>query len=219
MGILRGFTYKACLFYILYTLFFMESALSFPFSSVANKTPSPATKLLGRFTKRDFPAKRGYVAFGDSYAAGMGTGTTSSDSCRIGSNNFANLLYKWFNDESVDFQPLMCSGDTTIGLNRQIDKWSNPNNDHMATVSIGGNDIGFGDLAFHCVLTPNTLRLGSQSRKRCLEAEAKARQLLDDQSGSGLQAKLTAAYKKILDKSGRSVGNNTWPHCALSESR
>jgi hypothetical protein len=28
-----------------------------------------------------------YVHFGDSYASGMGTGTTSGDSCRVGSNN------------------------------------------------------------------------------------------------------------------------------------
>jgi hypothetical protein len=29
----------------------------------------------------------GHVHFGDSYASGMGTGTTSTDSCRVGSNN------------------------------------------------------------------------------------------------------------------------------------
>ena len=35
----------------------------------------------------------GYVHFGDSYASGMGTGTTSSDSCRVGSNNCESLQF------------------------------------------------------------------------------------------------------------------------------
>jgi hypothetical protein len=34
----------------------------------------------------------GYVHFGDSYASGMGTGTTSGDSCRVGSSNCEFLL-------------------------------------------------------------------------------------------------------------------------------
>ena len=36
----------------------------------------------------------GYVHFGDSYASGMGTGTTSSDSCRVGSNNCKSLQFR-----------------------------------------------------------------------------------------------------------------------------
>ena len=36
----------------------------------------------------------GYVHFGDSYASGMGTGTTSSDSCRVGSNNCKPLQFR-----------------------------------------------------------------------------------------------------------------------------
>jgi hypothetical protein len=35
----------------------------------------------------------GYVHFGDSYASGMGTGTTTGDSCRVGSSNCKCLFF------------------------------------------------------------------------------------------------------------------------------
>ena len=54
-------------------------------SSAARRTPL-------RRAPSNWPIKTGYVAFGDSYAAGMGTGVTSDDPCRVGSNNFAKLL-------------------------------------------------------------------------------------------------------------------------------
>jgi hypothetical protein len=41
-------------------------------------------------TDPDGIAVTGYVHFGDSYASGMGTATTSGDSCRVGSNNCAS---------------------------------------------------------------------------------------------------------------------------------
>ncbi|KPM41745.1 hypothetical protein AK830_g4814 [Neonectria ditissima] len=133
----------------------------------------------------------------------MGTGTTTTDKCRIGSNNFGDLLNRWTNNPDVDFQRKVCSGDTTVGLNRQIDEWSNPSKADLATVSIGGNDVFFSDLVWYCVITPNNARLGSTNRRLCLETEAKARQLLDDQGDDGLKAKFKSAYKKILAKSGR----------------
>lgn len=183
---------------------FVTETLAFPFSEVSS--PSRSTVMPSRsLVQRDSPIKKGYVAFGDSYGAGMGTGTTSGDPCRVGSNNFADLIKRWINNDSIDYQRKVCSGDTTKGLNRQIDEWENPKNADLATVSIGGNDLGFNDLVWYCVITPNTANLGSANRKNCLNAEAKAIQLLDDTSSNGLLAKLTAAYKKMLDKSGRDV--------------
>ncbi|KAF5011004.1 hypothetical protein FDECE_2874 [Fusarium decemcellulare] len=150
-----------------------------------------------------WPIKTGFVAFGDSYGAGMGTGTTTSDKCRVGSNNFGDLLNRWTNNPDVEFQRKVCSGDTTDGLNRQIDEWSDPGKADLATVSVGGNDVYFSDLVWYCVITPNTMKWPSTNRKDCIDTEAKARRLMDDQGDEGLKAKLKAAYKKILDKSSR----------------
>ncbi|KAF2729342.1 SGNH hydrolase [Polyplosphaeria fusca] len=151
-----------------------------------------------------FDSIEGYVAFGDSYGAGMGTGTTTGDACRIGENNFGDLLRKWFDDDSKAYERKVCSGDTTKGLNRQIDEWADPSKATLGTVSISGNDVGFSDLVWYCIITPNTARLGSTNRKNCEDAEQRARDMMNDQGGDGLKAKLKAAYLKILDKSGRS---------------
>ena len=151
----------------------------------------------------NWPIKTGYVAFGDSYGAGMGTGTTSSNACRVGSNNFGALLNKWTNNKNVDYQEKVCSGDTTVGLNRQIKEWTNPSKADVATVSIGGNDLGFSNLAWYCVLTPT----GNQEKNSAnFEAtKAKATQLLTDTGPNGMNAKLRNTYQAILDKSGRQV--------------
>jgi hypothetical protein len=142
----------------------------------------------------------GYVHFGDSYASGMGTGDTSTDSCRVGSNNYGDLLYQWFSDSGIDYQRHSCSGDTVDGLNNQITQWSNEGVSTIGTVTMGGNDLGFSDLVYYCVITPNTARLGSTNRANCVDTENKARAHMTDTSADGLQAKLTAAYLSILNK-------------------
>ncbi|KAI0380577.1 SGNH hydrolase [Hypomontagnella monticulosa] len=144
----------------------------------------------------------GYVQFGDSFGAGMGTGSTSWDSCRVGSNNYGRLLREWLG-KKIPFEQKVCSGDTTKGLNRQIDEWKNPKVPNVGTVSMGGNDLGFSDIVWYCVITPNTARLGSTNRKLCLEAEAKANALMDDNGPDGIRSKLSNAYRRILLKSGR----------------
>lgn len=69
------------------------------------------------------------------------------------------------------------------GLNHQIDKWDNMDQATIGTVTIGGNDLGFTDLAYYCVITPNTFSLGSTNRKNCVEAEQKANAGLLDLQG------------------------------------
>jgi hypothetical protein len=106
------------------------------------------------------------------------------------------------NKDSISYERHSCSGDTVQGLNGQIDKWSNPDKANVGTVTIGGNDVGFSDLVYYCVLTPNTARLGSTNRANCEDSEKKARQIMADEGPDGLRAKLKNAYLKILDKSG-----------------
>lgn len=93
-----------------------------------------------------------YVHFGDSYGAGMGTGTTSRDRCRVGSNNFGRLLYSYMNDASISYDGRVCSGDTLTGLSKQIDNWSNAGDASIGTLSVGGNDVGFRNLVYYFVI-------------------------------------------------------------------
>ncbi|KAL0939950.1 Mutanase Pc12g07500-like protein 1 [Colletotrichum truncatum] len=149
------------------------------------------------------PSTRGYAHFGDSYASGMGTGVTTTDKCRVGSNNYGDLIYNFFGSSSIPYQRLSCSGDTTDGLNAQIDKWTGADQVDLVTLTMGGNDLGFSDLVYYCVVTPNTWRWGSSNRNWCAEAKKKARDHMADTSSNGLQARLKAAYQRILDKTGR----------------
>jgi hypothetical protein len=133
----------------------------------------------------------------------MGTGTTSTDKCRVGSHNFGAPINKWTNNPNVDYQERVCSGDTTVGLNGQIRAWTNPSKTNVATVSIGGNDLGFSDLAWYCVLTPTGHQ--QENSAKCEEKKAAATQLLTDTGPNGMGVKLTNAYQAILDKSGSKV--------------
>ncbi|KAF2106051.1 SGNH hydrolase-type esterase domain-containing protein, partial [Lophiotrema nucula] len=139
----------------------------------------------------------GYVAFGDSYGAGLGTGTTTTDACRVGSNNFADLLMRCTQDNSIDYQRMVCYGATIVGLNRQIDEWKTPEHADIATVSMGGNDLGFSHLVYHCITTPNPFRW--VNRGKCVEAQNLANTLLNDVGANGLRANLIRAYKRILE--------------------
>jgi hypothetical protein len=60
----------------------------------------------------------------------------------------------------------------------------------LGTLTIGGNDLGFSDLVYNCVITPNTARLGSTNRANCLDNEKTANDHMDDESSSGLRVRL-----------------------------
>ena len=159
------------------------------------------------FTGRNngWPIKKGYVAFGDSFAAGMGTGNTSEDSCRIGTANVGDLLVAHTNDLTIDYQRKMCSGDTTTGFNRQIDEWTRSELADIATVTMSGNEVGFSDIVLNCILVPWSWPFAPDYSAECDKAKATARSRMQDKSDSGIGPKLASAYKKILAKSTRKV--------------
>ena len=150
------------------------------------------------------------VAFGDSYAAGMGTGTTTTLGCRVGSNNYGKLLQTWFKIPDNGFESHVCSGHTIGELDKQINAWKNYKNADVATLSIGGNDLDFGAMVKNCFLTPGSSVHWSGSdmkewEKSCNEDKKKANDKMDDGGGSGYVASLKNAYKKILGKAGKDV--------------
>ncbi|CAG7981019.1 unnamed protein product, partial [Penicillium nalgiovense] len=138
----------------------------------------------------------GQVHFGDSFAAGMGTGKTSRDKCRLGSANYGQLLHNSF-AEGIPFQNLACSGDTVAGLYDKLSGWTNPTVDNVATMTIGGNDVGFSDIVKHCILRYfNSYTLWDAWY--CSSYKKAARNLIDDTSADGLQYKLTSIYLRII---------------------
>jgi lysophospholipase L1-like esterase len=91
-----------------------------------------------------------YVALGDSFSSGVGTGSyTLSSSCRRGVYAYPWLVAQQRANTSLTF--VACSGATTASLlSSQIGSVTADTN--IVTVTIGGNDIGFSNLIVQCTL-------------------------------------------------------------------
>lgn len=177
------------------------------------------------FALRPNPIKKGYTAFGDSYAAGIGTGKTSTWGCRQGRFSYPDFIASTVED--IDFQNLACSGATVQsllsgGAYSQVDAWTNPTAADIATISIGGNDIGFYNILTACVLW-----VGGYWAGDCDAEVAKANEIL---SSSDLSANITLALKQIMDRNGNDTFkiymtgyvtffNETTPLCESSSFR
>jgi lysophospholipase L1-like esterase len=90
-----------------------------------------------------------YVALGDSYASGTGTGTTAADApCRRTSYAYPALLAA--ERPAAEFLFVACSGASTADvLDAQVPALTAGTT--RVTISVGGNDLGFGDLIAECV--------------------------------------------------------------------
>ncbi|MBM7769959.1 lysophospholipase L1-like esterase [Actinokineospora baliensis] len=105
------------------------------------------------------PSFQHYVALGDSYAAGPGipdqNGTPPG--CGRSSANYAGKLARWL--RVARFTDVSCGGATTVHMTRpqtvqdgqnppQLDALK-PDTD-LVTITIGGNDMGFGEILGTC---------------------------------------------------------------------
>ena len=100
-----------------------------------------------------------YVALGDSFSSGVGTGSyTLSSSCKRSVYAFPYLLSKQRANTSLVFAA--CSGATTSDLManqiQSVDATTT-----LVTVTIGGNDIGFANLIYQCTVADCTAALDS----------------------------------------------------------
>ena len=95
-------------------------------------------------------ARLTYLALGDSFASGDGAydyqqGTdTSTNHCRLSAHAYPNLIW-----QELGLQPaesLACSGSIISQVARSATKTS-----AVLTVSVGGNDIGFGKRLIRCI--------------------------------------------------------------------
>ena len=91
-----------------------------------------------------------YVALGDSFSSGVGTGSyTLSASCRRGVYAYPWLVAQQRPNTSLTF--VACSGATTNDLMASQIQSVTADTD-IVTVTIGGNDIGFSDLIVQCTV-------------------------------------------------------------------
>lgn len=106
-----------------------------------------------------------YVALGDSYSSGVGSGsyTSESGSCLRSTKAYAQL---WANTYApTSFRFAACSGATTATVNSsQLSALSSSTT--LVSISVGGNDVGFANIMSTCVL---------ESTTNCLNAIAAAK--------------------------------------------
>ncbi|SFQ63734.1 GDSL-like Lipase/Acylhydrolase family protein [Amycolatopsis arida] len=106
-----------------------------------------------------------YVALGDSYTAGPGTGTPTGEprGCARSANNYPHLVAAEL--APAEFVDVSCGGATTVHLTTDQETSAGVNPPQLAavtadttlvTLGIGGNDVGFVQLAHECVTSePN----------------------------------------------------------------
>ena len=91
-----------------------------------------------------------YVALGDSFSSGDGTGSyTLSSSCKRSTYAYPSLVAQQRGNTALTF--VACSGATTSDLLASQIQSVTADTD-IVTVTIGGNDIGFSSLVVQCTL-------------------------------------------------------------------
>ncbi|MGW1229285.1 SGNH/GDSL hydrolase family protein [Streptomyces sp. NPDC001478] len=127
-----------------------------------------------------------YVALGDSYSSGVGTGsyTSESGSCKRSTKAYPSLWAAAHAPSSFAFTA--CSGAVTGDVTaKQLGPLTSSTD--LVSISIGGNDAGFADVMTTCVL---------QSESTCLNRIATARSFVD----STLPGRLNTVYSAIRAK-------------------
>lgn len=98
-----------------------------------------------------------YVALGDSFSSGVGTGSYTLDAaCKRSVYAYPYLLAQKRKHTTLTF--VACSGATTADLlANQVQSVTSKTT--IVTLTIGGNDIGFADLIYQCTVSDCTTAL------------------------------------------------------------
>ncbi|KAK5629759.1 hypothetical protein RRF57_005474 [Xylaria bambusicola] len=138
----------------------------------------------------------GFIALGDSYSAGIGTGIEGEeDDCRQGIHAYPQLINA--DRDPTAFQFLSCTGATTNDAmagaeDSQVDRLNVSLPIDFALLSIGGNDLGFFDVINACVFRFYNFYSGT-----CEDALARSRVLLESDD---FEIRLRILIMEILDK-------------------
>ncbi|KAF2474074.1 SGNH hydrolase [Lindgomyces ingoldianus] len=99
-----------------------------------------------------YPWIRRYASIGDSYAAGLGSGSRIDWSCSRYNNSYPNILHASFlgDDPKRNHQFLACTGAaSTDVIEKQIPALHD--NLDLLTISAGGNDVGLTVILNNCI--------------------------------------------------------------------
>ncbi|MDO5082938.1 MAG: GDSL-type esterase/lipase family protein [Arachnia propionica] len=146
------------------------------------------------------------VVMGDSYSAGNGAGDYEHNLAEVGGDEEAEKAYvsrnnwgykyrEWLLSKGVDARltVLAHSGHTTeMLLNGQVAKL--PNNTDMLLLTIGGNDIGFGQVAENC------LAEFRRTPEGCKQAIESAREIIRDPGVEGLKERTKEVFTQVVKK-------------------
>ncbi|RYP50249.1 hypothetical protein DL768_004186 [Monosporascus sp. mg162] len=148
-------------------------------------------------------ARTGFIALGDSYSAGIGTGfEDKEDDCRLGLHAHPRLIASDLaasqgGPNATSFQFLSCTGATTAdvlsgGEASQIDAFNTSLPADFALLSLGGNDLGFFDIMNACVFRFYSFYSGT--------CEDELRHAREQIAGEGFGDRLELAITEILDR-------------------
>lgn len=149
---------------------------------------------------------RGFAALGDSYSAGIGTGIdgrylTAEGECRRGQHGYPLLLHADLDNRTrtnTTLQWLSCTGAVTTDLlsgvapDSQVDALNTSLPLDFATLSIGGNDLGFFDVMNACVF-----RFYSWYSGTCEAALAASDAAI---RGGDFERRLEVVLRQVLDR-------------------
>lgn len=137
-----------------------------------------------------------YVALGDSYSSGVGSGsyTTSSGDCLRSTQAYSQL---WANTHApASYVSVACSGAKTTDVNAtQLSALSSSTT--LASITVGGNDVDFAGVMQDCVLYSTDTCVSEVNA-----AENKARTQLPallDTTYNGIRAHAPNARVVVLD--------------------
>lgn len=202
----------------------IPTARAASFSSRQVGSPHQQTVLGASDSQTDPPPRHdhlhalGFVALGDSYSAGIGTGLdghvlTSEGPCRRGQHAYPLLIRDDLDDatrSNTTLQWLSCTGAKTTDLlsstsssgpspgaveraeTSQVDALDTSLPLDFATLSIGGNDLGFFDVMNACIFRFYSFYSGT-----CAAALAAADEAL---ASDVFEHRLTIILHEILDK-------------------
>jgi lysophospholipase L1-like esterase len=126
-----------------------------------------------------------YVALGDSYSSGAGAGSYTNSGCMRTNAAYPAVYAK--SHDITDFTFVACGGATTSKVNSTQLKFLTADTD-LVTITIGGNDIGFGKVMQTCTMS---------SAAACASAVTKA----ETTALTKLPAMLDTTYAGIKAKS------------------
>lgn len=154
------------------------------------------------------PSSVRYVALGDSYSAGLGAGSyiAASGSCDRSNDAYPALWSKA--NLPASYVSVACSGATTSTvLSSQIPALSAATT--LVSITIGGNDVGFGSVMETCVLfsTGSCVRaIGAAESEMAGQLPAKLDSVLSAITSSAPNARVVVLGYPHLYDLGRSAG-------------